>query len=149
MGYTIKEVSAMTGIPATTLRYYDKEGLLPYLERRESGYRIFSDNDLTMLQVIDCLKNTGMSISDMKQFSEWVQEGDASLQKRYDMFLDRKKAVEKQMADLQKVLDIVNHKCEYYKAAVAAGTEKDLMKTDRLPHSDEFLCRTYQDDRPA
>lgn len=144
MGYTIKQVSEMTRIPATTLRYYDKEGLLPYLERKESGYREFSDSDLTMLQVIDCLKSSGMSLKDMKKFSKWVQEGDASLQKRYDMFLERKAAVEKQMAELQKVLDVVNHKCEYYKAAVAAGTEKEIMKTDKLPHSDEFLCKTYE-----
>ena len=60
MVYTIKEVSEMTGIPATTLRYYDKEGLLPYLKREKSGYRIFDDTDLTMLQIVDCLKNTGM-----------------------------------------------------------------------------------------
>lgn len=143
MVYTIKEVSEMTGIPATTLRYYDKEGLLPYLKREKSGYRIFDDTDLTMLQIVDCLKNTGMPIKDIKQFSEWVSEGDASLRKRYDMFLQRKKAVEKQMADLQKMLDIVNHKCAYYKAAVKAGTEKKLMRTDKLPHSDEFLCKTF------
>lgn len=144
MGYTIKEVSEMTGIPATTLRYYDKEGLLPYLERRESGYRSFNDTDLTMLQVVDCLKNTGMSIKDIKQFSEWVQQGDETLQQRYDMFAARKKAVEKQLAELQKILDVINHKIEYYKAALAEGTEKELMKSDRLPHADEFFCKTFE-----
>lgn len=143
MGYTIKEVSEMAGIPATTLRYYDKEGLLPYLERRGSGYRIFNETDLTMLQIIDCLKNTGMPIKDIKQFSEWVLEGDASLRKRYDMFLERKKSVEKQMADLQKILDVINHKCAYYKAAVAAGTEQNLKQTDKLPYSEEFICKYF------
>ena len=93
MEYSIKEVSQMTNIPATTLRYYDKEGLLPFLERKESGYRVFHDSDLTMLQLLECLKSTGMSIREMKQFAKWAQEGDASLQKRYDMFLERRKAV--------------------------------------------------------
>ena len=65
MPYTIKEVSALTGIPATTLRYYDKEGLLPFIERRESGYLLFSDGDIMMLRVIECLKSTGMSIKDI------------------------------------------------------------------------------------
>ena len=61
MEYSIKEVSQMTNIPATTLRYYDKEGLLPFLERKESGYRVFHDSDLTMLQLLECLKSTGHS----------------------------------------------------------------------------------------
>lgn len=134
----------MTKIPATTLRYYDKEGLLPYLTRKDSGYRAFKESDLQMLQVLDCLKNTGMSIKDIKQFSKWVQEGDSSLQQRYEMFLERKKEVEKQMRDLQKVLDVVNHKVAYYEAALKAGTEKELKQTDILPHADEFLCRTYE-----
>lgn len=144
MGYTIKAVSDMTGIPATTLRYYDKEGLLPYLERRASGYRVFNDADLSMLQVVDCLKSAGMPIKEIKQFSAWVLEGDASLQKRRDMFFERKKVVEEQITALQRILDVINHKCAYYEAAVEAGTEKGLMETDRLPHADQFLCQTYE-----
>ena len=83
MEYSIKEVSQMTNIPATTLRYYDKEGLLPFLERKESGYRVFHDSDLTMLQLLGMLKKgTGMSIREMKQFAKWAQEGDASHAKK-------------------------------------------------------------------
>ena len=52
-GYTIKEVAEMLHIPATTLRYYDKEGLLPYVKRMDSGYRLFSENDISMLRVIE------------------------------------------------------------------------------------------------
>lgn len=141
MGYSIKQVSEMTNIPATTLRYYDKEGLLPFLERKESGYRVFHDRDLSMLQILECLKSTGMSIQEMKQFSKWVQEGDASLQQRYDMFLGRKKAVELQMEELQKKLDILEHKCMYYETAMKEGTEKRIMQTDQLPYADEFLCK--------
>lgn len=73
MSYTIQQVANMTGIPATTLRYYDKEGLLPFLERRSSGYREFSDIDLASLQIVQCLKATGMSVAEMKQFSDWVR----------------------------------------------------------------------------
>lgn len=137
--YTIQQVAKMTHIPATTLRYYDKEGLLPFLERRESGYRAFSDVDLAMLQVLQCLKATGMSISEMKQFSQWVQEGDSSLKERYDLFVRRKEAVEQQIAELQKSLEVINHKCDYYRRAVEAGTEKHMMGKDTLPYADEFL----------
>ena len=128
--YTIQQVAKMTHIPATTLRYYDKEGLLPFLERRESGYRAFSDVDLAMLQVLQC---------EMKQFSQWVQEGDSSLKERYDLFVRRKEAVEQQIAELQKSLEVINHKCDYYRRAVEAGTEKHMMGKDTLPYADEFL----------
>ncbi|MGN0479212.1 MAG: MerR family transcriptional regulator [Hominenteromicrobium sp.] len=124
MSYTIKEASARTGIPATTLRYYDKEGLLPFIERRESGYRLFSDGDIMMLRVIECLKSTGMSIKDIRQFSEWVQQGDATLHQRYEMFLERRRIVEAQMEELQKTLDLIDHKCRYYETAIEAGTER-------------------------
>ena len=56
MGYTIKEAAKLLNLTPTTLRYYDKEGLLPFIERKESGYRIFSDTDIMMLRIIECLK---------------------------------------------------------------------------------------------
>lgn len=138
----IRDVAQKTGIPQSTIRYYDKKGLLPFLKRRESGYRVFDDNDLTMLQIIDCLKSTGMKIKDIQQFSKMVQEGDSSLQQRYEFFVRQREVVKQQMADLQKRLDVINHKCRYYQAAVKAGTEKDLIG-DKLPYHDEFLCEKY------
>lgn len=121
--YSIRDVSAMMHIPATTLRYYDKEGLLPNIERKESGYRIFSEDDVAMLKVIDCLKKTGMSIKEIRRFIEWVKMGDASLEERYQMFLERRRAVEEQMAELQRMMKFIDHKCQYYETAIAAGTE--------------------------
>lgn len=124
MPYTMREVSKMLDIPATTIRYYEKEGLLPFIERKESGYRSFSDVDVSMLNIIECLKKTGMSIKEIKQFSKWVEMGDASLKERYDMFLERKKCLQAQIDELQATMDIVDHKCMYYKTALEAGTEK-------------------------
>lgn len=123
MSYTIQQVSKMTRIPATTLRYYDKEGLLPFLERTESGYRRFSDVDLASLQIVQCLKSARLSIEEIRQFSEWVHEGDSTLQKRLDLFLRRKEEMEKQIEEWKKILDVINYKCEYYQKAVEAGTE--------------------------
>ena len=136
MPYTIKQAAELTNLTPVTLRYYDKQGLLPYMERRESGYRMFSDGNIAMLRVIECLKKSGMSIKDIRQFSEWVLMGDDSLQERYEMFLERKKAVEAQMADLQKTLDFINHKCWYYETAIEAGTEKIHFKEQ----SEELPC---------
>ncbi|MDD6325625.1 MAG: MerR family transcriptional regulator [Lachnospiraceae bacterium] len=136
MGYTIKEAAKLLNLTPATLRYYDKEGLLPFIERKNSGYRIFSEGDIMMLRVIECLKKTGMSLKEIRQFSKWCQEGDASLNERYQMFLDRKKVVEQQMAELQKTLDLINHKCWYYEIAIKAGTEKIHFK----PNSDSLPC---------
>ncbi len=136
MPYTIKQAAELTNLTPVTLRYYDKQGLLPFMERRESGYRMFSDGDIAMLRVIECLKKSGMSIKDIRQFSQWVLMGDDSLQERYEMFLERKKAVEAQMADLQKTLDFINHKCWYYETAIEAGTEKIHFKEQ----SEELPC---------
>ena len=141
MSYTIQQVPNMTGIPATTLRYYDKEGLLPFLERRSSGYREFSDIDLASLQIVQCLKATGMAVAEMKQFSDWVRGGDATLKERLDMFLRRKEAVERQIEELQRSLAVINYKCDYYSRAVEAGTEKDMLGKDKLPYYEEFLKR--------
>lgn len=137
MTYTIRQAAQMTGIPTSTLRYYHKEGLLPFLGRNASGYRVFSERDLAMLQVLQCLKMTGMAVSEIKQFTEWVRQGDATLKQRHAMFLGRREAVEKQIADLRKVLAVIDHKCEYYRKAVEAGTERRLRGNDKLP--DVFL----------
>ncbi|KJU72837.1 MerR family transcriptional regulator [Clostridium baratii] len=123
MKFSISEVAKKMNLSVSTIRYYDKEGLLPFIERTESGYRIFSESDVKMLEIIECLKHTGMSIKDIKAFSNWVKDGDYSLEQRYEMFLERKKVVEAQIKELQKSLDLINHKCWYYKTALEAGTE--------------------------
>jgi DNA-binding transcriptional MerR regulator len=121
---TISEAAKMIGISAFTLRYYDKEGLLPFVERAASGKRLFKDTDLEWLTLIECLKTTGMPLKDIKQFVGWVEEGDASLGKRHTMFLERKAAVERQIAALQEALKKITYKCWYYETALKAGTEK-------------------------
>lgn len=131
MMYTIKQAAEKMDVTPVTLRYYDKQGLLPFMKRTESGYRMFSEEDMGMLQVIDCLKKTGMSIKEMQQFVQWVQMGDASLQQRYEMFLERRRSVEAQIAELQETLKFVDHKCWYYKTALEAGTEQIHFKAKK------------------
>lgn len=122
--YKIKEAAALIGVPAGTIRFYDKEGLLPNLTRSRGDYRVFTENDIGMLRVIGWLKKSGMSIKEIRQFAKWIRMGDASLRERHEMFLERRKAVEAQIAELQKTLDFVNYKVDYYEKALAAGTEK-------------------------
>ncbi|MEQ3473102.1 MerR family transcriptional regulator [Enterococcus cecorum] len=121
--YTIKDAAKLMNVPPSTIRYYDKEGLIPSIKRKETGYRIFTEEALSALKIIDCLKKTGMPIKDIRQFFQWIDEGDASLEERYEMFLERKAVVEEQMAELQQVMDTINYKCWYYETALKAGTE--------------------------
>lgn len=141
--YTIKDAAKLMGVPTSTIRYYDKEGLLPFVERMASGYRIFTEKDIATLRIIDCLKKTGMPIKEIRQFSDWLEQGDASLQQRYEMFLERKRIVEKQMTELQKILDTVNYKCWYYETAIAAGTEK-IHHSNEEKVSDNLYLENYQ-----
>ncbi len=131
--YTIREVASMLKIPASTIRYYDKEGLLPSVKRMKSGYRVFSEKDVETLRIINCLKKTGLPLKEIRQFSGWLEEGDASLQKRHKMFLERKQIVEAQIAELREILDIIDYKCWYYETAIAAGTEKIHPEKQNFP----------------
>jgi DNA-binding transcriptional MerR regulator len=135
MLYTIRDAAAHVGIAASTLRYYDKEGLLPFVERTSGGIRMFREADIEWLQLIECLKATGMSIKDIKKFIDLYTEGDSTLEPRRDMFYERKQAVEMQMEALQKTLDFIKYKCWFYDTSVAAGSS-DIhknMKSEDIP----------------
>ena len=123
MEYSIGEAAKKAGLSAYTLRYYDKEGLLPFVERTPSGFRIFKDSDLEWLAVISCLKSTGMSIKDIKKFINWCMEGDSTLEKRLNMFKKQKERVQDQMKELQGFMDEIDYKIWYYETALSAGTE--------------------------
>ncbi len=125
MAYSIGDVAELLNISISTLRYYDKEGLLPLVNRTSGNIRVFDDTDIECLKMIECLKTTGMQLKDIKQFFEWCEEGDATISKRYNLFLEQKEKTEQQIALLQAALDRVNYKCEYYRLAKERGTTND------------------------
>ena len=122
MTYTIGEISKQLNISISTLRYYDKEGLLPFVHRAAGNIRVFDDTDIECLRMIECLKNTGLPLKDIKQFFKWCEEGNATIEKRYDLFVQQKEKTEQQIALLQSALDRINYKCEYYRIAKENGT---------------------------
>lgn len=132
--YTIGEISEMFNLPISTLRYYDKEGLFPYL-RRESGIRRFGDKEIAALRLIECLKKSGLEIKDIKQFFGWVAEGSSTYRQRKDMFEHRRDVVEEEINQLKKTLDMLSFKCWYYERAIADGNEDSIraMLPDKLP----------------
>lgn len=122
MYYTISDISKKVKMSPHTLRFYAKEGLLPFVERSERGIRMFKDADFESLNMIECLKKSGMSIKDIKTFMFWCTQGDKTISQRLNMFREQQEKVTEQIAELQKVLDLIKHKCWYYETAQAAGT---------------------------
>lgn len=123
--YTIGQVAEMFGLPISTLRYYDKEGLFPGM-RRESGIRKFGEREIEALRIIECLKQSGLEIKDIKQFMAWCAEGNETYSLRRDLFLKRKNAVEEEIERMNRVLDLINYKCWYYEEALKDGNEERL-----------------------
>jgi len=122
MIFTVGEMARLLGVPASTLRYYDKEGLLPFVERSSSGMRMFQERDYEWLQVIECLKKAGMSLKDIRAYIEMSMRGDETISERLALIIRRREAVRRQMEALQQTLDILDFKCWYYETAQAAGT---------------------------
>ncbi|MDR0600815.1 MAG: MerR family transcriptional regulator [Treponema sp.] len=104
MTFTIKQVSEKTSLPPHVLRYYENEGLLPGVQRSRNGMRRYSENDLEWLGLICCLKNTGMSIKQIRSFVELSLEGDRSLKSRCELLREHKKNVEAQIEEMKKHL---------------------------------------------
>ena len=132
--YSIGQVSELFDIPVSTLRYYDKEGLFPRLER-SNGIRRFGEQELELLRIIDCLKKTGLEIKDIKRFVEMVQEGPSTYGERRELFEARKVQAEQEIERMQKALAMVEFKCWYYETALKDGGEERLweMIPDGLP----------------
>jgi DNA-binding transcriptional MerR regulator len=123
MTYTIKQVAEKMGVTVPTLRYYDKEGLLPFVDKKPNGTRVFKDEDFGGLNVITCMKSSGMPIKNIKKYMDLCEEGDITLKDRLGIFLERKEAVRKQLEELNKVMETIDHKIWYYETAIDAGTE--------------------------
>lgn len=135
MLYTVGEMAKRLGIAPSTLRYYDKEGLLPFVERSGSGIRMFKDSDYEWLQIIECLKKTGMQLKDIRVFVEMAMEGDDTIEPRLALIRQQREAVLAQIEALQETLRTLDFKCWYYETAKAAGTT-DVpreMPLDQLP----------------
>lgn len=134
MDYSIGQVSRMTGLPVSTLRYYDKEGLFPGMERT-SGIRRFTEGELERLHVIECLKRSGLEIRDIRQFMQWCTQGSATYPQRQELFLQQLATAEAQMRRMEKTLAMLRFKCWYYEQAMQDGNEERIkaMLPDRLP----------------
>ena len=135
MAYTIGEMSKMLNVSSSTIRYYDKEGLLPFVERTEGGIRVFKEKDYEFLKIIHCLKATGMQIKDIRKFILLVIQADKTIDARLKLFQNQKNEVEKQIQQLEEALDTIKFKCWYYETAKVVGNTEfvDSIPDEELP----------------
>ena len=140
--YSIGQIAQMFDLPISTLRYYDKQGLFPKMER-VSGIRKFSETEIEALRVIECLKKSGLEIKDIKQFMDWCVEGASTYPRRKALFEKQKERLEAELIHMNKVLDMLKFKCWYYEQATRDGSECQVksMIPDGLP---EDVRRAYE-----
>jgi DNA-binding transcriptional MerR regulator len=129
MSYTISEAAEKTGLPPSTIRFYDKEGLLPNIKRK-NGIRVFEDMDLRLMGLLTCLKNTGMPIKRIRDYVELTSKGDDTLQERYEIIKAQRQFVLDQIEQLQNYLEELDFKDWYYNKALAAGSESAINLDD-------------------
>ena len=140
--YSIGQVAEIFGLPISTLRYYDKQGLFPNMER-VSGIRKFSEQEIEALRVIECLKKAGMEIKDIRQFMDWCSEGSSTYPQRKAMFEERKAHMEAEIAHMNRALDMLKFKCWYYEQATKDGSE-DRLKALIPDHLPEGIQKAYE-----
>ncbi|TVY10732.1 MerR family transcriptional regulator [Paenibacillus cremeus] len=120
---SISEASAKFNIPESTIRYYEKKGLLPLIERDENGRRLFSENQMALLETVICLKNTHMPISGIKQYMDWIIEGDQTIELRLEMMNNHKQAVLAEIALMTESLKRIDFKITRYQNRNYNGEE--------------------------
>ncbi|KRM28076.1 MerR family transcriptional regulator [Schleiferilactobacillus harbinensis] len=126
MTYSIKEAAALTGLSVYTLRFYDQQGLLPFVGRNQAGYRVFTDSDLNMLHTICCLKNTNMAIKEIRQYVAYCMAGPTTIPARQELLAKQRAAVLAEQRRLTANLKEIDYKLDIYLApdAVAIITQE-------------------------
>ncbi len=125
MGYTIQEVSKKVNLSPYTLRYYERAGLLPSIERDIHGNRSFKDTDIEWINLLHCLRKTGMSISMIRRYVELSLKGTETIQSRRQIMLDHKHGIEEKIAELQQYWELVNNKVQHYNILTNEKSEKN------------------------
>ncbi|WP_431987045.1 MerR family transcriptional regulator [Streptomyces griseoflavus] len=112
--YTISEVVALTGLTAHTLRWYERIGLMPHIDRSHTGQRRYSNRDLDWLALVGKLRLTGMPVADMVRYAELVRSGDHTYAERFDLLQRTREDVLSRIAELQGTLAVLDRKISFY-----------------------------------
>jgi DNA-binding transcriptional MerR regulator len=122
----IAEVSEQYGISLDTLRYYERIGLIPPVTRNESGIRDYNELDVRRVEFVKCMRSAGLPIEVLIEYIGLVQRGDQTIEARKDILVEQRQLLISRMEQMQKTLDILNHKIEVYEKAVLKN-EKEMI----------------------
>ncbi|BBB90216.1 MAG TPA: MerR family transcriptional regulator [Methylomusa anaerophila] len=114
MTVSIKQFAQESGVSEHTLRFYEKEGILPFVKRNEHGNRIYDEQNFEWIYFITSLRETGMPLSEIKRYAELFKQGDSTIPERKRMMLDHKKKAEEQLAQILKHMERINYKLALY-----------------------------------
>ncbi|GAB2750693.1 MerR family transcriptional regulator [Streptomyces bullii] len=112
--YTISEVAALTGLTAHTLRWYERIGLMPHIDRSHTGQRRYTNRDLDWLDLVGKLRLTGMPVADMVRYAELVREGDHTYNERFELLKATREDVLARITELQGTLAVLDRKINFY-----------------------------------
>lgn len=131
--YSMKETCNQVGLTYETLKYYCNEGLVPNVKRDKNNYRIFSENDIAWIKSLTCLKGCNMSIEEMKKYLELCLKGESTIPERKVILDNKKEALLKEIQKLQKNIDYINWKQQFYDDVLSGKTEyySNLIQVDK------------------
>ena len=146
MFYTIGEMAQKLNVAPSTLRYYDKEGLLPFVERSSGGIRMFKDEDMEWLRLLGCLKKAGMPLKEIRSFMDWSRQGDATISQRLELIEKQRQSVLDQQKQLEDTLPMLDYKRWYYQTAQEAGTcgIHDTLSPEQIPEQFRPLMAQWE-----
>lgn len=114
MIYTVKDVAKITGLSIYAIRFYDKEGLMPFVSRNQSRTRVFTESDIKQIMTICCLKNTGMQIKDIKKYIDYCMEGSNTIDSRKKLMMEHRNEIINQIKAPNQNLKLIDSKPEIY-----------------------------------
>lgn len=125
----IAEVSEHYGISTDTLRYYERVGLIPTVNRTESGIRDYNELDLKRVEFIKCMRNAGLPVETLIDYVSLVLQGDSTINARKEILKEQRELLVNRMNEMRKTLDILEYKISVYEGALLTK-EKDMVQKD-------------------
>ena len=129
----IAEVGDRYGISLDTLRYYERIGLIPPVHRNEGGIRDYNDLDLRRVEFIKCMRSAGLSIEVLIEYVDLVQQGDDTIETRKGILKEQRELLLARMKELQKTLDVLDHKIDVYENAVLKKEKGIVQIEEHVP----------------